>query len=87
MLRKTVVLLIVLNLVYWFWASNWLAWLGLSSVPAGEPEFLGRQIHPEALRVRPLPPGAAFSRSTPAASNPEPASDANAQDKRRSEKP
>ena len=85
MLRITVVLLIVLNLICWMWAQNWLAWWGLPAVPVGEPEVLARQIRPEALRVRPLPPGAAFS-SLPAASSPDPASDTDAGDKRRGRK-
>ena len=86
MLRITVVLLIVLNLVCWIWAQNRLAWWGLPAAPVGEPEFLARQIHPEALRVRPLPPGAAFGNGVPAASSPDPASDTDAGDKRRSRK-
>jgi hypothetical protein len=66
MLRKTVVLLIALNLLWWVWAQDWLAGIGLPSTPAGEPEFLERQIHPEALRVQPLPPGAAAIQTAPA---------------------
>ena len=57
MLRKIVVLLIALNLIWWVWANNWLAWAGLPAAPAGEPGRLASQIHPEALRVQPLPPG------------------------------
>jgi hypothetical protein len=61
MLRKTVALLLVLNLLWWVWAQDWLAPLGLPATFVGEPERLIRQIHPEALRVQPQPPGTPIS--------------------------
>jgi hypothetical protein len=66
MLRKAVILLIVLNLVWWVWARNWLAWVGLPSTPTGRPEVLMRQLRPEALRVQPLPPGTPILKTIPA---------------------
>jgi hypothetical protein len=66
MLRKTVALLIALNLIWWIWAKGWLALVGLPAPSAGNPEYLARQIHPEALRVQPLPPGSLIVQSVPA---------------------
>ena len=89
MLRKVLALLIVLNLVWWIWARGWLAPLGLPATLAGEPERLERQIHPEALSVRPLPPGEPITKPVPVISNgtaaPE-ASDASGEGKNRNRK-
>jgi len=69
MLRKAVAVLIVLNLLWWVWAKDWLAPIGLPSTPAGNPEFLVRQIHPDALHVQPLPPGTPIIKIVPAVPN------------------
>jgi hypothetical protein len=67
MLRKTVALLIALNLIWWIWAKGWLALIGLPAPSASNPEFLAHQLHPEALRVQPLPPGTPIIQTIPAA--------------------
>ena len=79
MLRKIVVLLIALNLIWWVWANNWLAWLGLPAGSASNPEILTRQIQPGALRVQPLPPGTPITSGAPA--GPDAASDTGAEGK------
>ncbi|MDR2991186.1 MAG: hypothetical protein LBU72_04535 [Burkholderiaceae bacterium] len=71
MLRKTVALLIALNLIWWIWAKGWLAPVGLPATFGHSPEFLARQLRPEALRVQPLPPGTPITilKTVPAAPN------------------
>ena len=60
MLRALVVLLILVNLVFWVWAQGWLD--GFTSMRATgdrEPERMARQVRPQTLRI--LPPAAASS--------------------------
>ena len=65
MRRKIVVLLIAINLIWWVWASNWLAWLGLPAASASNPEILTSKIQPGTLRIQPLPPGTPIANDDP----------------------
>lgn len=49
MLRWTLALVIVANLLFLAWTQHWLAPLGLAPMPEGEPERLQQQVHPDAL--------------------------------------
>lgn len=65
MLRFLVLLLVLLNGVFYAWAQGWLAPWGFSGAPQTEPQRLAQQLRAEALRV--LSPVAATSAPSPAA--------------------
>ena len=56
MLRWTLALVIVANLLFLAWRQHWLAPLGLAPMPEGEPERLQQQVHPDAIVLRPVRP-------------------------------
>jgi hypothetical protein len=62
-----VIMLLLLNLGWWIWAQAGLSTMAMSP---GEPERLTRQIHPDALQVRPLPPGSPIVKTVPASAAP-----------------
>jgi hypothetical protein len=51
MLRFFVLLLILLNGLYFAWSHEYLRGYGFGPTPTGEPQRLARQIRPEALRI------------------------------------
>lgn len=65
MLRALVLLLVLLNGVFYAWAQGWLAPWGFSGAPQTEPQRLAQQLRPEALRI--LGPASAASAPGPAA--------------------
>lgn len=65
MLRWTLALIVIANLLFWAWSQHWLAPLGLAPMTDGEPYRLQEQLHPEAIVLRPARPGPA-SRLAPA---------------------
>ncbi|MDO4769733.1 MAG: hypothetical protein Q4A11_05135 [Brachymonas sp.] len=69
MLRWTLALVVLANLLFFAWSQHWLAPLGLAPVSEGEPYRLQEQLHPEAIVLRPARPEAA-SRLMPAPSAP-----------------
>lgn len=72
MLRALVLLLVLLNGVFYAWAQGWLAPWGFSGAPQTEPQRLAQQLRPEALRI--LGPASAASAPGPVASAAAPAS-------------
>lgn len=69
MLRWTLALVVLANLLFFAWSQHWLAPLGLAPMSEGEPYRLQEQLHPEAIVLRPALPEAA-NRQTPAPSAP-----------------
>lgn len=65
MLRALVLLLVLLNGVFYAWTQGWLAPWGFSGAPQTEPQRLAQQFRPEALRI--LGPASAASTPSPAA--------------------
>lgn len=65
MLRWTLALIVIANLLFWAWSQHWLAPLGLAPMTEGEPYRLKEQLHPEAIVLRPARPEPA-SRLAPA---------------------
>ena len=53
MLRWLVLVLLLANAGYLAWSQHWLAGLGMAPATESEPERLGRQVQPEALRTLP----------------------------------
>ena len=53
MLRWLVLVLLLANAGYLAWSQHWLAGLGMAPATESEPERLGRQVQPEALRILP----------------------------------
>ena len=53
MLRWLVLVLLLANAGYLAWSQHWLTGLGLAPATESEPQRLGQQIEPEALRVLP----------------------------------
>lgn len=51
MMRLTVLVLALLNLVYFAWGQGWLAAYGWMPAPTREPQRLLQQIHPDAIRL------------------------------------
>ena len=51
MLRFFVLLLVLLNGLYFAWSHGYLSGYGFGPAATGEPQRLGSQIHPEAVRV------------------------------------
>jgi hypothetical protein len=51
MMRLTVLLLALLNLVYLAWGQGWLAAYGWVPAPTREPQRLLQQVNPEAIRL------------------------------------
>ena len=86
MLRWTLALLVVANLLFLAWSRNDLASLGLGPVSESEPQRLQQQLRPEVIVLRParsdaVPPPAEDAASetataTDAASNAVPAASA-----------
>ena len=72
MLRVLVLLLGLLNGVFYAWAQGWLAPWGFSGAPQTEPQRLAQQLRPEALRI--LGPASAASAPGPVTPDPAPAS-------------
>ncbi|MDO4795107.1 MAG: hypothetical protein Q4A28_04090 [Brachymonas sp.] len=80
MLRWTLALIVLANLLFFAWSQHWLAPLGLAPMSEGEPYRLQEQLHPEAIVLRPARSEAA-SRLAPAptgetAADAEPGADA-----------
>lgn len=65
MLRALVLLLVLINGVFYAWAQGWLAPWGFADAPQTEPQRLAQQLRPEALRI--LGPSSAASAPRPAA--------------------
>ena len=62
MLRFLVLLLVLLNAVYFAWSQHMLQAYGFAPLQQGEPERLNQQIRPELLIIEPadpIPAGAA----------------------------
>jgi hypothetical protein len=51
MLRFFVLLLVLLNGLYFAWSQEYLRGYGFGPTPTGEPQRLARQIRPEAIRI------------------------------------
>ena len=68
MLRWTLALLLVANLLFLAWSQHWLAPLGLGPVSQSEPQRLSQQMHPEAIVLRPARPAASASAAPQGAS-------------------
>jgi hypothetical protein len=51
MLRFLVLLLVLVNGLYFAWSHEFLRGYGFGPVPTGEPQRLSRQIRPEAIRI------------------------------------
>lgn len=49
MLRLSVLLLLLLNTLYFAWGSGWLLALGWGPVPQTEPQRIGQQVNPQSL--------------------------------------
>lgn len=79
MLRLIVLLLFIANLAFYGWTQGWLdAWLPRGPAHEG-PQRLARQVHPERVRIVPLPvQGAAGEQGGPAAQDAAPAEAAGA---------
>ena len=60
MLRWTLALLVVANLLFLAWSRNGLASLGLGPVSESEPQRLQQQLRPEVIVLRPARPDAAL---------------------------
>ena len=58
MIGRLVILLLVANAAWFAWSQGWLRGVGLGPTLQTEPERMERQVHPEALEVRPLTEGA-----------------------------
>lgn len=71
MLRWTLALVVLANLLFFAWSQHWLAPLGLAPVAEGEPYRLQEQLHPEAIVLRPARPETA-SRLAPAPATAQP---------------
>ena len=56
MLRWTLALLLVANLLFLAWSRNGLAPLGLGPVSESEPQRLQQQVRPEVIVLRPARP-------------------------------
>lgn len=56
MLRWTLALVVLANLLFFAWSQHWLAPLGLAPVAEGEPYRLQEQLHPQAIVLRPARP-------------------------------
>ena len=71
MWRWMVLLLVVINGLFWLWSHGQLRDLGWGPVEVAEPARLKNQLHPEALVVKPQAPAptppAAASTAAPAA--------------------
>jgi hypothetical protein len=67
MLRLGILLLLLLNTLYFAWGNGWLLGLGWGPVPQAEPQRLGLQINPQALSLVNEP---ANPVATPGTSNP-----------------
>ncbi|MES2192508.1 MAG: SPOR domain-containing protein [Pseudomonadota bacterium] len=78
MLRLLVLLLVLVNAAYFAWAKNLLAPYGFAPTTQSEPQRIGQQIRPEAMRITVPPqagtPPAAQAASAPASSSGTPAS-------------
>jgi hypothetical protein len=68
MLRLLIVLLLLANGAYLAWSEGWLRAVGLEPVQQSEPQRLGQQVRPEALRIL----SAAETRRVEAAATPKP---------------
>lgn len=51
MLRSFVLLLVLVNGLYFAWSQEWLRGYGFGPTPTTEPQRLARQIRPEAIRI------------------------------------
>ncbi len=51
MARQLVLLLVLLNALYWSWSQGWLLPYGFGPAPHNEPQRLARQIRPEVITV------------------------------------
>lgn len=69
MLRTLVLLLLLVNLLWFSWAQGWLRPWGLAPAATSEPQRLSRQVQPEAIQVlRDAPSPAAAAPASAAAS-------------------
>lgn len=68
MLRTLVLLLLLVNLLWFSWAQGWLRPWGLAPAATSEPQRLSRQVQPDAIQVlREAPAPAAPIASTASA--------------------
>ncbi len=51
--RNTVIVLALINLLFWAWHADALRFLGLGPKPVQEPHRLENQVDPELLTIKP----------------------------------
>ena len=53
-MRALLLVLLLINLVFFAWSQGWMAGVGLGPVTQREPQRLALQIHPEQVQITPL---------------------------------
>lgn len=76
MWRWIVLILVVLNGLFWLWSHGQLRDLGWGPTEVAEPARLNNQLHPEALVVKPQEPPAGPNSANAPTADPVPASPA-----------
>ena len=51
--RNALIVLAIVNLLFWMWTQGYLRWLGVGPTPVREPQRIDNQVDPELLRLKP----------------------------------
>ncbi|CUA95973.1 SPOR domain-containing protein [Thiomonas bhubaneswarensis] len=64
-MRALLLVLLLINLVFFAWSQGWMAGAGLGPVTQREPQRLALQIHPEQVQITPLASSSVMPASAP----------------------